>query len=85
MITDSTALAFTAPPRRFVWGWNKPQAVGIVSPSYETEKLSYALTPRVAALRGSARVRCWFLFMRKPDERALSAATSARGNDHSFK
>ena len=46
MVTDSTALAFTSPPRRFVWGWNKPQAVGIVSPSYGTEKVSYALNPK---------------------------------------
>ena len=46
MITDTTASAFAPPPRRFVWGWNKPQAIGIVSPSYGTEKVSYALTPK---------------------------------------
>jgi glycosyltransferase involved in cell wall biosynthesis len=37
--------AFAAAPRRVLAGWGKKGAIGIISPSYGTEKVSYGLSP----------------------------------------
>ena len=45
MASDTSSLAFAAAPRRLFWGWRKPRSIGLVSPSYGTEKVSYGLAP----------------------------------------
>lgn len=42
---STSPYAFAGPPPRLVAGWARRGAVGIVSPSYGTEKVSYGLKP----------------------------------------
>ncbi len=40
-----SGVSFAAAPRRLVAGWRRPNAIGVVSPGYGSEKVSYGLAP----------------------------------------
>ena len=49
-------VSFAAAPRRLVTGWHRRDAIGVVSPSYGSEKVSYGLAPEGYTFHKVARV-----------------------------
>lgn len=45
MAKPSTAISFSGTPSRLIGSWKRHHAIGIVSPAYGTEKVSYGLKP----------------------------------------
>lgn len=52
----SNAIAFSGQPSRLVGAWRRDRAVGIVSPSYGTEKVSYGLMPEAFTFHKLLRI-----------------------------
>jgi glycosyltransferase involved in cell wall biosynthesis len=46
MASIDNTITFSEKPKRLIMGWAKRSAIGIVSPSYGTEKVSYGIRPR---------------------------------------